>query len=248
MTDTESGTAAGTAVEQVALGALALVKSGDPWTLGALSKILAGPIPETAPDVPLPEAAPAASLTDKFKAALKKLPSVFASVMPTEPRKLEEAELTRITDEYLTLEAVADEIVKRQEAIKETIRHHQDAVALENGKARDSDRIADGAARGHLLAAGPGEPFKTPVKGFSDPWRQQRTSGAVTISEADLYRMFDEMQITRAEFLACTRQVRKFDEMCMSAFIRKDPQRGLEILRSITKTSAPGASLYSPKK
>lgn len=248
MTATETETGPGTAVEQVAGGALAIVKDGEPWTLAKLAGILAGPVPETDAAVPAPAPAPRAQVTGKLKAALSKLPRVFAKVMPDEPRKLTDAELADLTDEYVTLENLTEGVIARQEAIAVTVAHHMDAVALERGLATVKDRIPGGKNKGHLLAATKGDPFKIEVPGFADPWKQVRTAAAPKVVGARIAGLFKDAKISRAEYLSCTRAVRVFDEISMAAFIRANPERGLEILKAITETGTASASLYRPQK
>jgi hypothetical protein len=42
--------------------------------------------------------------------------------------------------------------------------------------------------------------------------------------------------------------VRVLDDLKIQGFIRKNPARGLSILRAITTREAPSGSLYAPKK
>jgi hypothetical protein len=247
MTDTET---AGTAVEQqVAEAALARMQDAKPWTVADLAKILAGPAPEIAQDAPFPAAPPKATITTALRAALKKLPAVFGAVMPTEHRKLELDELKRLTEEAIVIETIKGQLEPRLEAAKEAVRHHMDflgADALLDGE--ELLRVAEGIARGHAIVAKPGSPFRISVEGAEDPWEQRYVAGKTTVSGAKISNLEKEGFITHAEALACTREVRVFDEGRLAAFLRKNPERGVEILRMITTVSAPSASLYAPKK
>jgi hypothetical protein len=247
MTDTET---AGTAVEQqVAKAALARMQDAKPWSVADLAKILAGPAPVIAQDAPFPAAPPKVNITASLKAALKKLPSVFGVVTPTEHRKLEQDELKRLTEEVVTIETIKTQLGDRLEAAKEAVRHHMDflgADSLQDGK--ELLRVAEGVAKGHVIVAAQGEPFRIPVEGAEDPWEQRYVAGKPSVSGAKIPSMEKDGVITRAEALACTREVRVFDEERLAALIRKNPQRGIEILRLLTTVSAPSASLYAPKK
>lgn len=247
MTDTET---AGTAVaQQVAEAALARMQDAKPWTVADLAKILAGPAPEIAQDAPFPAAPPKVNITAGLKAALKKLPSVFGVVTPTEHRKLEQDELKRLTEEVVAIETIKTQLGDRLEAAKEAVRHHLDFLAVEGAAdGQELLRVAEGVAKGHVIIAKKNDPYKLPVEGAEDPWEQRYVAGKTTVSGAQIPALEKDGTITRAEALACTREVRAFDEDKLAALIRKNPERGVEILRLLTSASAPSASLYAPKK
>ena len=146
---------AGTALAQVATDSQAYLTATDPskrWTLEALTKMLAGeaPQPEVAPAKP----PTAVTVTPELRAALSLVAKLFGGVQPTEPRKLEKAEVTMITAEYRALAAVVGLLKARCGSIDEAMRHHMDAVARELGIT--GPVVADGVAKGHILAAKPG--------------------------------------------------------------------------------------------
>jgi hypothetical protein len=247
MTDTET---AGTAVaQQVAEAALARMQDAKPWTVADLAKILAGPAPEIAQDAPFPAAPPKVNITVGLKAALRKLPSVFGVVTPTEHRKLEQDELRRLTEEVVVIETIKSQLGDRLEAAKEAVRHHMDFLgddALKGGG--ELLRVAEGVAKGHVIVASPGTPFKLQVEGAEDPWEQRYVAGKPSVVGTKIPSLEKHGAITHAEALACTREVRVFDEDKLAGLIRKNPERGVEILRLLTSVSAPSASLYAPKK
>jgi hypothetical protein len=233
----------GTALSQVAPGVLAQVQGHATWTVADLAGKLAGPAHELPKDAPAPKPAKQVTLTAQLKASLSKLPKVFGQTTPGKARKLEKAELEALTEEAIAIAAVVTPLGQRAEAISETVRHHMDAVGP-----KSAPRIADGKAKGHRLLARPGEPFNVDVEGYTEPWQQRYVSGAAKPSPARLLALYEAGQITREEYLGFTREARVYDEEKVAAFIRKDPGRGLEILGAITERSAPGASLYAPKK
>lgn len=245
MTETTENTA-GTALSQVAPGALARLQDGKPWTVADLADILAAPVPAPADKMPIPEPAKTVTIGDKLRKALNALPNVFGSVQPSERRSLDPAEIAKITEEYQEIETVKGQLGKRQEAIKESMRIHQDFQAEAEGAA--GTRILSGAAAGHVLAATPGKPFETPVEGFEDAWQQRYVKGSTSQDLGILKELFDSGKITRAEYLSFTSEVRVLDEERIRAAIKKNPARSLEILGAITRRSAPSASLYAPKK
>jgi hypothetical protein len=247
MTETNE-THAGTALAQVAPGALARVKDAKPWTVADLADILAGPARELPGDAPFPAPPTPVKFTDALRGALRSLPTVFGKVTPTERRKLEAAEITSLTNEINAIDEVAAQLAARRKAIQEAVRTHQDFKAEDQGLTPRCNRIADGVAKGHYLIADPGDPYETAVDGYADAWQQRYVKGKTSQSQDLLDALAAEGKITRQEYLACTRETRNLDEDKIKVLIRKNPQRGLEILAAITTRSAPGASLYAPKK
>lgn len=237
---------AGTALAQVAPGALARVASGKPFTVADLADLIAGPAEKPKEETSFPAVPAQVKITDAVRKALAALPKVFGQVAPTERRKLEKDELSRLTVEAGTLAAIAKQLGERAKNIQEYVRTHQDFVAEELGIA--DERIAEGVAAGHFLIATPGDPFVTPVEGFEDGWQQRYVKGRA-VQELDLLEeLLMAEKITREEYLGFTRTVRTLDDDKIKSFIKKSPKRGLEILAAITRRSAPTASLYAPKK
>ncbi len=154
----------------------------------------------------------------------------------------------RLTEEIIAIDELSKQLGSRKKAIQEYVRTHMDFAAEEQGLAPLCDRVADGVAKGHYLVASPGTPFEVPVEGYADAWQQRYVKGEVTQDLATLTELRDAGKITQAEFNACTREVRVLDEDKIKGLIKKNPRRGLAILAAITRRSAPGASLYAPKK
>jgi hypothetical protein len=236
------------AVEPVAPGVLARVKGDKPWTMLDLADMLAGPAREFSKADSLPKPAPKVKFTDVLRKALKTLPDVFGVVMPDEARALDRHEVRALTDEVIAIDTIMKELEGRKEAIKESIRNHQDAQAEAEGIPEGIARVADGAAKGHWLMAKKGEPFETPVDGYTDTWQQRYVSGKVAVNGNLIFDLETDGTVTREEYLACTSSKRHFDADKLEAFIRKNPARGLAILARLTSRSAPSASVYAPKK
>ena len=244
-----AGTATGTALEQVAPGVIAQVQGEKPFTVSELAGLLAAP----AATLPEAESFPAppspVSLTGTLKGALRALPRVFGLVVPTERRRLEAAEVRRLTDEINAIDALSTEIGNRKKAIQEYMRTHMDFTGEGDETVTSATiRVAEGVAKGHWLLARPGEPYEVPVEGYSECWQQRYVKGSAEVSQALLEKLAAEGTITRAEHLGFTREVRKLDEDRITDFIRKSPARGLAILAAITTRSAPSASVYAPRK
>jgi len=242
------GTDSSAELETVAQGVIDRATGKKPWTMLDLATMLAKPAPEFTGDT-LPTAPAQVKFTDVLRKALKALPDLFGKVMPDEVRALDRHELKDLTDEDNAIVVIQAELAKRREAIKEAIRNHQDKAAEAAGLPEGTQRVAEGAAKGHWLLASAGEPHRTPVDGYADCWQQQLVKGKVDVSGGDIFRLAKEGLVTHAELLRCTSFVgRAFDEDKMNAFIRRDPERGLRILAMLTTRSAPSASLVSPKK
>jgi hypothetical protein len=247
----QAETAEGTSAElaPVAPGAIDRVKGDKPWSMLDLAEILARPAAQFGGEADkLPVPAPKVKFTDKLRQALKSLPDLFGQVMPDEVRVLDRHELKAITEEAVALALIEKEAKARLDNIRKVIRNHQDKAAEAAGLPEGTQRVSEGVAKGHWLLAAEGEPHKTPVDGYADPWQQQKVSGKVTVDYSVLGDLARDGEVTRAEFLALTREVRAFDEAKAQDFIRKNPGRGLAILARMTRRSAPSATLVSPKK
>lgn len=238
--------AAGTAreLEQVAPGSLAYVTatSGTKWDLAKLAGMLREepPAPVEPPKI---EATAPVKITPELRAALRKLSEVFGSVVPTEPRKLEQAEVDRLTEERDVIAQVVTALGKRDKDIDEAMRHHMDHLAPE-----DAPVIQTGVARGHRLLATEGHPFEVPVTGMADAWQQRRVASKAELSVGLLADLLADGTITSAEFNALTIPVRELDEAKIRVATRRSPARYLSILRAITTRKGDTAQLVPPKK
>lgn len=237
-----------TALAQVAPGVLARLRDAKPWTVAEMADLLAAPAVELPEAEPFPAPAEPVTFTDKLRSALRGLPGLFGQVAPTERRKLEAAELARLTQEIIAIDELSKQLGDRKNAIQEFVRTHMDFTAEAQDLAPLCDRVAEGVAKGHYLVASPGTPYEVPVEGYSDPWQQRYVKGKVTQDQHTLNELREAGTITQAEFNSFTREVRVLDEDKIKTAIKKNPRRALAILAAITRRSAPGASLYAPKK
>jgi hypothetical protein len=236
----------GTAVEQVAPGALALAQSGQQINIAELADKLLAPAPLAPLDSPFPNPPKPRAVSDKLRTALRSVAAVFGGVQPTERRKLEAAEVKSLTDEATVITAITKPLGERLKDIQAVMRMQVDFLAEEQGLG--NERIAGGVSEGHWLAATPGSPFEVRVEGYEDAWQQRYVKGGTDTSLKALEGLQESGEVTRKEYLAMTAEVRVLDETKMAAFIHKNPQRGLEILKKISTRGTPSASLYAPKK
>jgi hypothetical protein len=187
-----------------------------------------------------PKAAPPVEI---IKDAVNRLKHVYRVVSPPEGsrRPLTDNELLTITRERVEIDTLLDALGARKEAISEIIRVHLDDQARLGGKRPARD------AKGHYVAARPQQPFQVPVPAAGQAWSQEYRSTGVTVSTDELFAAFEAGEITRAEYLAFTRETRVLDEDKARIWMRKHQARGLEILRRITKVGRPATSLYLRK-
>lgn len=247
-----AATASPTTLAPVPGAALKLAQGGK-FSVADLADAVRPPV--TDPKVPdFPALPKPVTLTDAARQAVGRVSKVFGKFHLTEARPLTAPELEQLTDEARTIADAVGPLQDRSEAIAEMIRVHMDRTA-ERDAAQDGGtplrryaRILAGKAKGHLLRAAPGTPYKVAVNGFEQCWEQRYVTGKAEIQPAKLQTLLDAGKITRAEFLAFTREVRAYDEDKVAAFVRKDPARGLEILAAITTRRDPSAQLVSPKQ
>jgi hypothetical protein len=228
----------------VATETVELVRGGKPLTVTALAEMLAAP---AAPGEVTPAKLPVASrLPDAAKAALARLPEVFSGFVLTEPRALSAQERADLTREAVTITEITAPLKDRLEQIKALIEVHIDQTAPEG-----TPLITSGAHKGHALVAEPGKPFEISVPGFAQPWKQQYTKGSTEPRLDKLQALETAGLITRDEYLSFTSvpvAPRQLHEGKIQHFLRREPQRGLEILAAISVTAPPTASIVSPKK
>jgi hypothetical protein len=246
-----------TDVEPVLAGALALLREKPEITLEDLAAQVAAAIPVTPAPVakPFPALPNEAVLTEEVLAALKGLPKVWGSVVIKDRRSLTAEEITRITAERLIITQIGAALAARDKAIAETIRVHMDVAAEEAGVAVPKDQLAPDHTvivaatprdqNGHYLLAGSQKPHQVPAGPVA--WSQEYSAAAPAPSDGELQAAYEAGDISRADYLAVTRQVRVFDPVAARAYIRKVPARGLAVLRRITVGGTPKSSLYLRK-
>lgn len=227
----------GNAVQTVeGIGTLALKENGA--TLASVAKAMLTDEPFDAPKKAKP--AVVVAMTDALVGALTVLPAVFAKKQVAEIRQLSPEELEILAEEYETLDAILKPLKTRQDAIKETVRHHFDQRGVASGRVDDDTEVD---SNGHYVFARPQQPDVLPMPGTDKVWSNQYSSGSVSIQGEKLLAMYEAEEITRAQYLALTREVRVFDEEKAFASIAKDPSL-LGIFKKIIKKGRPSNALY----
>lgn len=237
----------------VAPGVLALARKPD-FSVSELADALvpaAEPGDEAQPFPALPKHA---ELTPDVRTALKRVEEVFGSLSLNVRRALTPHELALLTDEVTVLALVKKATEDRIEEAKEIIRVHIDVDGEERGvavaKGRRGVKPTQRDRKGHYLLALAQQPFVVAVAGFAKGWRQDYKSGGTKTAPtpAEVQALLDGGVIDRPEYLAVTREVRAFDPDKLTAFIRKNPERGLAILRELTSREEPNSALSLPER
>jgi hypothetical protein len=127
-------------------------------------------------------------LSDEAHHALQILPAVFGRVQPEVVRPLTDVEQKEIGEEALTLEAILNDLKARQEAIKETIRHHLDRTAITSGRVTPDTPIDK---NGHYVLGELKNPARLPIPGTNREWSSEYRSGKVTLSFDELLRLYE---------------------------------------------------------
>lgn len=235
---TTTATEPGAEVDAPLASAKTLVASGK----ASLGKIIAALVPPAWTPDPGDAAPPGPpkrrELTAVQRKALDTVPAVFSMVHPTERRELTPTERTLLMEEQETLRLAAEALKLRDEDIKEIVRVHLDC------QAEREDRPRPLAKDGHYIVAGPKKPYTAEAPGTGSSWSQEYVSGTSEPSPEKLLAAYEAGVISRVEYLGMTREVRVLDPEKISGFLRRNPARGLEILRKITVRGVGRTSLY----
>jgi hypothetical protein len=248
-----------TELEPVAQGEILLV-TGLSFSLSDVADKITAPLPDPPFDeaLPFPGLPKRVELTEHQRQSLGMVARVFGSLSLDSRRSLLSEELEDLALEADTLADLEGVLKDRREEIKEIIRVHMDVDAEEQGVAVPRPKLGPAGGKvveatprdrkGHYLLAEPSKPLEVHVGGFRKGWQQRFTSGSVALSAAALDELYEAGAIDRKEYLACTAEQRSLDEAKLHAFIRKNPVRGLGILRRITRRGPANSALYGPEE
>lgn len=204
-----------------------------------LTEVLAhvGPEAPNPPEVetPLPKS-PALPKAVAPIAAM--LPAKLAAIqVPTERRELDADELEELTVAMDEVKQVKAAVTKAEGYFKAAFFNHFDAVARRLGLVtKDSKRTKDGwfIIEDKVSAA---------VPGLSKKAVRETSSGSVQFGVDQLAELEAEGQITHAQFLAMTSQVRVVNEGAILAAIEADPDLAKVLGEKVT-VSGGNAALY----
>ncbi|WP_428957799.1 hypothetical protein [Streptomyces sp. cg35] len=133
------------------------------------------------------------------------LPAAFNRIDPKSKRALTKPELAALLEEKQLIDAVEKAIKKRKSRLHSIISDHFDRVA-ERRKLAGEDTLTD--AKGHYLIASKGSPEEAPIEGSGRYFTRERASDTTTFSMSALLEGVASGEISRADYLACTRPVR----------------------------------------
>lgn len=171
------------------------------------------------------------AMTEAHKAAIERLPEVYALVTPEVPRMLNDEELASIVDERTVIDSLLTLLKKRKDdSIREALAYHLDKVAEAEGTAgpeSETDKNGHYYVRQEVSVDGTGKKVQRIV---SDPTPQ--------VSSALLLELYEEGVLTRKEYLDLTSVptvARNFDEAKARKAIRKDPALMTKIAQAVTR-------------
>jgi hypothetical protein len=215
-----------------------------------LNDLAAQVVPVSAPQPvvigrPFPPLPAQPELKSAEREALDVLPNIFAAVRVKTRRSLAKKERSALMKEVAVLGVVAKLAKDRLEAIKELARTAMDVEAEREGRAFPADLPGHPATPrdqfGHYLLARPEHPERLVDETLA--WSQEYAQGSALPAGSLLAEAHRNGTITREEWLGFTREERVLNEERAMAFIGKNPERGLAILKMITQRTEPTSRL-----
>lgn len=181
-------------------------------------------------------------LNSELTRAVQALSQVFGKVtLPANPRVLRNSELADLVDETEEIAAAIKALKTRDDKIKNAVSGHFDVTAERAGKAKPGETPVD--AKGHYLIGGSSaeQRLQAPVPGKEKFFVREKTKDSGGLSFEKLLAAYEEGKVTRAEYLAFTREVKareldpsKFSRGLLSKARRKRTQ---EIMTMITRVT-----------
>ncbi|MFI0967045.1 hypothetical protein ACH4S8_37525 [Streptomyces sp. NPDC021080] len=170
------------------------------------------------------------------------LPEVVGKVtLPATPRVLRNTELAALIDESEQIGLALKALKAREDKIKNAVSGHFDVTAEKSGKAKPGETPVDD--KGHYLIGGSSaeQRLEAPVPGKEKRFVREKSKGSSRLSFERLLAAYEEKQITKAEFLAFTREVtyRELDpaQFTKGLLSRARRERTQEIMTLISEAS-----------
>ncbi|MFJ4902838.1 hypothetical protein [Streptomyces sp. NPDC088727] len=159
--------------------------------------------------------ATAASLNAQLTLSIESLPKVFGKVeLPATRRALRNSELALLVDEKEEISAAMKALKKREELVNGVVSTHFDVLAEKSGAAKADKTPVD--KNGHYLIGGSSKEQRLEARtpGKDTFFVRERAKDQVEPSMDLLLKLYEEKEITRAEFLGLTKEVtyRELDE------------------------------------
>jgi hypothetical protein len=198
-----------------------------------------------APEAPVVEQgqpAPPAPITDDLRKAVAKLPEVFGSVVPNKVRALTPSERVALIEERETIDVILSTLKSRKdEGIRETLANDVDQRIETTLPEAELATLAKDET-GHYLH----EQY-IPVPDKSVRIAREIRVGSPTISQEKLLEAFEEGKLSREEYLACTREVRVFDETKARKAIERNPELLAKLAEYATEPGKSVGAIYIRK-
>jgi hypothetical protein len=233
-------------------GRLAL--KDDKATLKSVAQaMVAGEAVELPETIELPALPKKIELVPAVKQAMDGISTLFCMVVPETRRTLTEQELKTLHLERTAIKLITGALTGREEAIKETVRNHMDEDAIAKGvgvrkalvDSATGEVIVEATPRdvhGHLVTATAQKRDEVQIPGTDQVFVREYRAPQTTVSVEDLFDLVADGKVTKDEYLAMTRQTRVISEDKVWDFVKRNPERGLEILGSITKHGLPSTA------
>jgi hypothetical protein len=176
------------------------------------------------------------AITEAQRDDLTALPGVYGSVVPTERRDLEPAEITALMQERERIDSVLAFAKKRkEETIRETLANHFD-VAYEQSEDFDPETPVD--PKGHYIFT---DEMEADAPGTGKKFVMKASNPSPTIDNALLEQAFDNGDFSRSDYLSITSVppvARVFDQQRAQKAIKANPAL-LGLIATAAKAGTP---------
>jgi len=182
-------------------------------------------------------------VTDGLMRAIEVIPNVFGKVKPRGRRRLTKGELAHLKAEKVEIDAALKALEARKKEIHKMVSVHFDVVAAQLKRV---DEKTPQNKDGHYILASPGNPEIALVEGSESHFTREKAKDTVTYSFEKLTDLYERGEITKAEYLGCTRLVRVIDpEKIQRQFLNKRKrQRIQEIVDKIAVIKRGNLSIH----
>lgn len=184
-------------------------------------------------------------VTAPLMAAITEIPKVFGDVKPPQSRRLlNSTELVSLRAEKIQIDLAEKALKKRKEEIHRMISVHFDVVA-ERQKRIDPEKTPKNKD-GHYLLASAGNPEKAVVKDGEKHFTREKAKDKVVFSMEKLLALYENGDITRAEFLMVTSPTRVVDKAKINRLltIKNKMHRTQEIVSKISVVTYGALSVH----
>lgn len=210
------------------------IKEGEIVSLEAvLEKVARAAVPTERPtNLPVPRRATPAQLE-----AVKRLPEVYAKVVPEEVRVMTSEEVAALADERNILKTVEKMVKTRVDDIALTVHNHLDSEI----PADEAEEITDFTKTGNYVKSG-----AIPIPGTDQKFDRTVSNPKPVLSPEKLAEVAQDdgfPDFTWDDYLSMTRQIRVVDEAKVMEAVRKNPAL-IKAIGEASERPNPNASIY----